>query len=407
MLGLQPHRPDLKGYRECLDTIGGAVRKFNTQELEMMNACKSEAGAPCLTEAEFLHSPHGQAVKTLPPFTLDPLESVTSPTPFPSSDPKSAPRQVLHGIRVLELCRVIAGPTIGKALAAHGADVLKVTSPSLPDVPVFQLDVNTGKHTTSLHLRCERHRDTFEQLLATADVVIDGYRPGALARMGYGPDVLAELARRRGKGFVYVVEDCFGGSGLPDDAGAHWAARPGWQQIADCITGVAWEQGRFMGLSEPVVPPFPMSDYGTGALGCVAALLGLYRRATKGGSWIGRTSLVQYNLLLLSMDTYPEEVQETLRRTHDQVFFDLRHDDSVDEVGKAALRSTNRVHPNLMSKKTMVHAWSNGFAGILRWPRDALVVEGLKVAHSRTARPNGFDKPTWESWEVEEEVLNA
>ncbi|TDZ41528.1 hypothetical protein CTRI78_v009569 [Colletotrichum trifolii] len=73
------------------------------------------------------------------------------------------------------------------------------------------------------------------------------------------------LARERGRGIVYVSENCFGHRG-------EWSARPGWQQqIADCVSGVAWEQGRFMGLDEPVVPPFPMSDYGTGCLGAVAA----------------------------------------------------------------------------------------------------------------------------------------
>ena len=116
-------------------------------------------------------------------------------------------------------------------------------------------DRNVGKHTTELNLKCPRDRQIFEELLRDVDVVINGYRPGALEKLGYGPQQILELTRGRGKGLVYVSEDCYGHQG-------EWAGRPGWQQIADCVSGVAWAQGKAMGLQEPVVPPFPMCDYG-------------------------------------------------------------------------------------------------------------------------------------------------
>jgi crotonobetainyl-CoA:carnitine CoA-transferase CaiB-like acyl-CoA transferase len=140
------------------------------------------------------------------PFTVSTLERETPPAPFlPAAEPgpgAGGPVRCLKGIRVLELCRVIAGPTIGRSLAAHGAQVLKITSPHLPDVPFFQVDVNVGKRAAALHLRNQDDRRTFEALLATADVVIDGYRPGTLDRLGYGPQALAERARARGRGIV-------------------------------------------------------------------------------------------------------------------------------------------------------------------------------------------------------------
>lgn len=407
MLGLEPFRPDLKAYRECIRTIGSAVRQFTTPELEELNASERQAGAPALMRSDFAQTPHGRALRDLPPFTVQPLEKATGRVPFPATEDPASSGQILQGIRVLELCRVIAGPAIGRALAAHGASVLKVTSPHLPDVPFFQLDVNTGKHCTSLDLHNAQHRAVFDKLLATADVIVDGYRPGALDSLGYGPDRLRDLAHARGRGIVYVAEDCFGGTGLPAGAGAEWASRAGWQQIADCITGVAWEQGRFMGLNEPVVPPFPMSDYGTGALGCVAALTGLYLRATRGGSWIGRTSLCQYDLFLMSLDPYPREVQDWLRKTHDKTFFDLRHDDSVDEIGKRALQSVKRTHSYLFKRDMIQRSWSDAFEGVVAWPREALLMEDLRIGHVRTARPNGFDEPTWENWEVDNEVIQG
>ncbi len=159
-----------------------------------------------------------------PPWIITSLESSTPPRPFSVS----ADNRVLSGIKVLELCRIIAGPVIGRILAEYGADVLKITSPNLSDVPFFQVDGNMGKHAADLDLKTAEGRATFEQLLAEADVILDGYRPGTLERLGYGTDYLTSIAKSRGYGVVYVNENCFGYEG-------EWAHRPGWQQIADCV----------------------------------------------------------------------------------------------------------------------------------------------------------------------------
>ncbi|KAI1378224.1 CoA-transferase family III [Hypoxylon crocopeplum] len=401
MIGLPPFLPGLTDYHDCIDTIEGAVRRFSGAELEKLNQEYRQAGIPVLTNEMYQQTAHGQAMASLPLFSVKPLSMDTPPVPFTES--AGGPSQCLQGLRVIELCRVIAGPTIGRSLAAHGASVLKITSPQLPDVPFFQLDVNTGKHTTSLHLKNADDVEVFESLLETADVIIDGYRPGVIAGLGYSPEGLAAKAAQRGRGIVYVAEDCFGGV----EKGAEWASRPGWQQIADCVTGVAWEQGLFMGLNEPVVPPFPMSDYGTGCVGTIAALSGIYRRATQGGSWICRTSLSQYDLFLLSLGTLPTDVQDQLRREHDPYFFELRHNDSVDEVSQRALRSVKYLHPTLFAKPIMQSAYSEAFGGVVTWPREPLEVDGIKIGHVRPARPNGYDKPSWEDWEVDETLLDA
>jgi len=439
MLGLPAFRPDLTDYRQCIDTIARVVKRFTVAELEELNIRHRQAGIEALKWEKFKKTTHGQALCSTPPFTVTSLERTTPPVPFPRTNQRSGTNpQVLQGIKVLELCRVIAGPTIGRSLAAHGAQVLKVTSDRLPDVPFFQLDVNTGKHTTSLDLKVPHDRAIFDTLLAEADVLIDGYRPGALEKLGYGPLHLSSLARRRGKGFVYVAEDCFGDPQQPGPKrsaptttnghtavpkGSHhpnrnpspptdWSSRPGWQQIADCATGVAWTQGAFMFLSEPVVPPFPMSDYGTGALGAAAALLALRDRAVRGGSWACRTSLCQYDVFLLGLGAYSEDVQRRIRAAHgfgmDSTgkggFFGLRHGDSVDEVGRRAVRSMRRAGSGVFGEGMTVEAWSRGYQGTVRWPREAVTVGGVRVGYSRATRPNGFDEPGWEGWEVDEEV---
>ncbi|KAI1082297.1 CoA-transferase family III [Whalleya microplaca] len=401
MIGLPAFLPDVNDYHQCINIIEGAVKQFSAAELDALNQKYRQAGVPVLTSARYQRSAHGRTMTSLPLFTVRPLGQHTPPMSLPMT--ADGPSQCLEGLRVIELCRVIAGPTIGRSLAAHGASVLKITSSQLPDVPFFQVDVNTGKHTTSLHLKDPDDLAIFEDLLTTADVIIDGYRPGAVAALGYRPEDLAARAAQRGRGIVYVAEDCFGGT----EIGAEWAGRPGWQQIADCVTGVAWEQGWFMGLDEPVIPPFPMSDYGTGCVGTIAALSGIYRRATEGGSWICRTSLSQYDTFLLSLGTYPADVQDKLRREHDPRFFELRHNDSVDEIGGRALRSMKALHPTLFVDKWMQSAYSEGFGGTVAWPKEPLEVEGLKIGHVRPTRPNGFDKPTWEDWEKDETLLNV
>ncbi|KAK0125115.1 hypothetical protein ONS96_008981 [Cadophora gregata f. sp. sojae] len=401
MIGLEAYRPDLTDYRECIDVIESHVKKFTIPELEKMNLREKQAGVPVIKWEEFKKTNHGQTLLSTPPWEVRKIAD-SPPVPFPtsSSSSSSSEPQVLSGIRVLELCRIIAGPAIGRTLAEYGAQVIKVTSPNLSDVPFFQVDGNTGKHTCDLDLKTPAGRQAFEELLQSADVVLDGYRPGSLERLGYGPEQLVELTKGRGKGIIYVAEDCFGDKG-------DMAGRPGWQQIADCYTGVAWAQGEFMGLNEPVVPPFPMSDYGTGCMGAIAALTALYKRATEGGSWIGATSLCQYDVFLLGLGLYGPEVKERVRREHDEDFFGLRHADSVDEVGGRALKSMRRVHPELFERKLMQTAYSKGFGEDICWCRSPVTVEGLRVGFERASRPNGFDKPTWEEWEVEKDVVEG
>jgi crotonobetainyl-CoA:carnitine CoA-transferase CaiB-like acyl-CoA transferase len=156
---------------------------------------------------------------------VESLETETPPTPLPKTDDK----RLLSGIKVLEMCRIIAGPIITRILGEYGADVLKVTSPHLSDVPFFQVDGNMGKHAADVDLKTPEGREAFEKLVQEVDIVVDGYRPGALDKLGYGAKFMTELAKKRGKGIVYVNENCFGYTG-------EWAHRPGWQQIADCVS---------------------------------------------------------------------------------------------------------------------------------------------------------------------------
>lgn len=106
--------------------------------------------------------------------------------------PTGDPLRPLAGIRVLDLTRVIAGPVATRALAGLGADVLRVDSPVRPE-PLWQwLDTGRGKRSSLLDLEDRADRSRFAELLAEADVVVTGARPGALARFGLEPEQIAE-----------------------------------------------------------------------------------------------------------------------------------------------------------------------------------------------------------------------
>lgn len=245
MIGLDSHCADLTDYDEIINTIQSQVQKFSAAELETLNETHRQAGVTVYEYEVFINTPHVrcslQRTRTEKPrythITGQGRTNIQEPwwkvmrlpgeTPPAVFNPGGSPR-ILEGVKVLELCCVIAGPIIGRTLAEYGADVLKITSPTVPDVPFFQVDNNMGKRAVELDLKIDEGRRQFEALLADADVVIDGYRPGALRKLGYNPESMAAMAEKRGEGIVYIDETCFGHEG-------EWCHRPGWQQIADCV----------------------------------------------------------------------------------------------------------------------------------------------------------------------------
>jgi crotonobetainyl-CoA:carnitine CoA-transferase CaiB-like acyl-CoA transferase len=184
----------------------------------------------------------------------------------------------LAGVRVLDLTRVLAGPTVARSLAEHGADVLHVAAPHLPTVPLFEIDTGHGKRQTYLDLRDPAAADRLHRLVAEADVFSQGFQSGSLARRGFGPEELAAIR----PGIVYVSENAYGHVGP-------WQDRPGWEQLAQAATGITVQQGG----SEPVIAPAAMNDYTTGYLGALGAMIALRRRASEGGSWLVQTSLAR------------------------------------------------------------------------------------------------------------------
>jgi crotonobetainyl-CoA:carnitine CoA-transferase CaiB-like acyl-CoA transferase len=184
---------------------------------------------------------------------------------------------------VLDLTRVLAGPTCARTLAEHGADVLKISGAHLPDSGATEIDTGLGKLSAFLDLRESSGKEKLEALLSEADVFSQSYRPGTLAARGFSPEQAAKLR----PGIVYVTLSAWGAQGP-------WSARRGFDSIVQNASGMAVAQA---GSNDPTVKPslMPVSaiDYVSGYLMAYGALVALARRAREGGSWLVRVSLAR------------------------------------------------------------------------------------------------------------------
>jgi crotonobetainyl-CoA:carnitine CoA-transferase CaiB-like acyl-CoA transferase len=195
----------------------------------------------------------GVALKDEPWFILERFPYSLAPVAWPEpSDPTDL--RPLSGIKVLELARAIAAPTIGRVLASLGATVIRVSSATNAELPITLIDGCVGKISVDINLKTFDGRKKLMELIQDADVFIDGYRPAVLEHLGFGRDAVFGLVAKRNRGLVYCQENCYGWKGP-------WVTRPGWAQIADTVTGVALSVGRFNGFDEPQIFPGPNADY--------------------------------------------------------------------------------------------------------------------------------------------------
>ncbi|MBW2280868.1 MAG: CoA transferase [Deltaproteobacteria bacterium] len=262
------------------DAVAAAVRERDAQELEDALAARGMCGAMARTGEEWLAHPQGRAMAKLPPVEVIRIGDSPPETPRFASRP-------LEGMRVLDLTRVLAGPSCARTLAEHGAEVLRVAAPHLPFIEPFVIDTGHGKRSAHVDLRDAEGVETLRGLVRGADVFSQGYRAGALERRGFGPEQLAELR----PGIVVASINCYGHEGP-------WAARPGWEQLAQTVSGIAVEQGA---PGDPTLIPAAACDYVTGYLAACGVMRALVRRATEGGSYHVRASLVQTALWLRSL----------------------------------------------------------------------------------------------------------
>jgi hypothetical protein len=262
------------------EAAGAAIARWPAAELEHAVAEAGGLAVAVCTGPDWLTHPQGAAVGTLPLVSLRPAAATGPGWAPPTVAERPEPLLPAAGVRVLDLTRVIAGPVATRTLALLGADVLRVDSPRLVELEGQHLDTGFGKRSTLLDLASTADRRVFEDLLAGADVVVTGYRPGALDRFGLAPDALAD----RRPGLVVARLGAWGGAGP-------WAGRRGFDSLVQAATGIAVAEQAADGT--PGALPAQALDHGTGYLLASAVLRALTERARRGSGWVAELSLAR------------------------------------------------------------------------------------------------------------------
>jgi crotonobetainyl-CoA:carnitine CoA-transferase CaiB-like acyl-CoA transferase len=249
------------------DDVGAAAARWPAAELESAVVAAGGAAAAVRTAEDWAASAPGRAAAAAPLVGLRRIADGPPRSPAPA------------GLRVLDLTRVIAGPVATRTLASHGADVLRIDGPRLPEDPALLVDTGPGKRHALLELAVPADRRTVEELLGGADVVVSGYRPGALARFGLDAAALAERHPQ-----LVVVELSAWGTAGP------WGTRRGFDSLVQAATGIAVRCGS---PGDPGALPAQALDHATGHLAAAAVLGALVRQRADGGGWHAQLSLAR------------------------------------------------------------------------------------------------------------------
>jgi len=222
--------------------------------------------------------------------------------------PNSKPAKPLDGFRVLDFTQNVAGPLAGQVLADLGAEVIKVEAPGgeaarhiiavlpgRPPLATYFLPNNRGKKSVTADLRTEDAKQQILRLADTADVVLEGFRPGVMEKMGLGPDDL----RSRNPKLIYARLSAFGGNG------PH-GTRPGVDLM------VAAESGMTTGMptptGKPQIIPFQLVDNASGHVLAQAVLAALLNRERHGVADVVQVAMydvavgLQANQLTMHLD---------------------------------------------------------------------------------------------------------
>ncbi|GKZ95777.1 hypothetical protein CBS63078_7420 [Aspergillus niger] len=385
---------------DAVDLIQERVLEFDSQELDvLMNGKFRQAGTICYTADEFKNTEHGKQNAHAGLYELQHLPNKAQKPVWWNSTPQTGVSRPLAGLKVLDLTRVIAGPSISRGLAEYGASIMRVTGPGVLDIYAIHADLNWGKWNCSIDLKTEQGKEELRLLIREADVILDGYRPGVLEKLGFGRDAVLELVKDRPFGLIYVRENCYGWHGP-------WQGRSGWQQISDAVCGVSYQYGRATGHDEPVTPIFPNSDYCTGVAGLCGIFDALIKRAESGGSIYVDTALNYYSQWLVnSVGEYPADVWEDVWQRHNRLSF--RHYDNMPVMIPAVVKSLfENSGAQLFQPQFFEIRYSAAVDRHFKAVRPILTFPGKEVSlqFNVGTRSNGHDTARWPD-DLRQEVI--
>jgi crotonobetainyl-CoA:carnitine CoA-transferase CaiB-like acyl-CoA transferase len=265
------------------DAVQAALMRWDGESFETAAYDAGGVVAMMRPREEWSATPHARALAGLPLISIEKIGDA-APKPWPAGD------RPLSGLRVLDLSRVIAGPVAGRTLAVHGADVMLISSPNLPAIRWLTIDNGRGKLTSFADLKTEQGREVLRGLLAEADIFSQGYRPAAIAALGFSPQDAARIS----PGIVYVSLSAYGHAGP-------WAGRRGFDSLVQTSTGFNHAEGQAAGADGPKELPMAMLDHATGYLMAFGAMMAKARQSHEGGSWHVQVSLARTGNWLWSL----------------------------------------------------------------------------------------------------------
>jgi hypothetical protein len=271
---------DVLGVPADKDAVSAVVGHWQADALEAAVIARGGCAGAMRSMAAWAEHPQGKAVAAEPLVWSEATESTTH------ERRGFDPARPLAGVRVLDLTRILAGPVATRFLAGFGADVLRIDPPGW-DEPGVALEVTLGKRCARLDLRNPGDRDHLLELLAHADVIVHGYRPGALEQLSLG----GEMRQRVRPGIIDVSLDAYGWTGP-------WAGRRGFDSLVQMSSGIAHEGMIRFGKVRPTPLPVQALDHVTGYIMAAAAVRGLTGRMLSGVGLMTRVSLARTAALL-------------------------------------------------------------------------------------------------------------
>ena len=284
---------------------------------------------------------HAEYLKEQPLFSITRIGDAR-PLNLPAADGKP-----LDQIGVLDLTRILAGPVCGRTLAAYGADVMLINSPTLPNIDAIA-DTSRGKLSAHLDLNRADDNGHLSELTLGAHVFIQGYRPGGLASLGYSPVQVAEIR----PGAIYVSLSAYGGSGP-------WGDRRGFDSLVQTAMGFNLAEAQAAGSSTPKPMPVQILDFASGFLMAFATQAAIVRQQQEGGSWHVEVSLAQTAHWLRSLG-----------------------------------RLSDNVEPREVDLKPFLQKYGSGFGSLQAIPH-AAKFSNFSADWSRPSNPPGTDQPEW------------
>ena len=270
------HRDGILDLLACEHSRDSVQAKLSDWQGEAFEDAAAERGLVVAKMRSFTDwdaHPQGQALQDIPVLFVEKLGDA-EPRPL------AAAYRPLGGVRVLDLTRIIAGPVAGRVLAAHGADVMRISAAHLPAIAPLVIDSGRGKLSARLDLRQVDDRARLAELLGEADVFVQSYRPGAIADRGFGPDEAAAIR----PGIVYASLSAYGHEGP-------WTRRRGFDSLVQTASGFNHAEGVAAGEDGPKALPCQALDHASGHILAFGIMAALARRATEGGSWHVRIAL--------------------------------------------------------------------------------------------------------------------